>query len=85
MKIIKNIDDFTLEHIIRPYQSMIDEWDRPTYCNSKKLSVKPDDVIEFSKKHPEWWKYVSERIKAIGFKKHKYHINHPLFDYLDIK
>jgi len=71
---ITDLEKFTLEHIFRPYQTMIMDENR-----LEKLPMPLDEVALYADANPEWWDVVHDRIKRIGFYFPNY-INHEIVD-----
>ena len=62
-KKVTDLEYFCLHQVFRPYQNMIGLGDNA--INTLPMPI--DNVPQFAKENPEWWKVVSDRIHRCGF------------------
>lgn len=73
---VKDLEEFALIHIIRPYQTAHARW-TTTEEAFKTLPVTLEELARYPDLYPAWWKLVKTRLDEIGFEFPPY-INHPL-------
>lgn len=76
IKKVTDLEQFALEHVCRPYQSMIPVWNE-MYLRTIPCSL--DFLAEMLQENTEWSRLVLDRIRRIDFVFPKY-IQHPLVD-----
>lgn len=61
MKKVTDLEEFTLTHIIRPFQGEAGalDWNN----NYEKSPINIDDMVDFARNNNAWWNLVMDRIK----------------------
>lgn len=74
MKRVTDLDEFSLTHVWRPYQTKMGHEER---LNKPPLDL--EETAHLLQQDSEWSRLVLDRIKAIGFSFPSY-VRHPLVD-----